>query len=78
MVSEKLALFVWLEVGNLAGRFSENGFHLLQGKKEIIFHAFQAVEVKDITKNLVITSLSRIYNLSLRMSDLKIIIDELK
>ncbi|XP_031785541.1 beta-mannosidase [Nasonia vitripennis] len=77
VTAEKLALFVWLEVGNINGRFSENGFHLLQGKKNITFHTSQPIAVKDITNNLIVTSLSRIYDNNLRISDVQIVIKEL-
>lgn len=74
--SEKFALFVWLEIGNVTGQFSENGFHVLQNKKNITFKAFQSITAKDIEKNIIVTSLSRIYDYNLRTSDVKIVTDK--
>ncbi|XP_011498870.1 PREDICTED: beta-mannosidase [Ceratosolen solmsi marchali] len=77
IVSQNMALFVWLEIGNVGGYFSENGFHVLQGKKSINFHAFKATTIAHINKNLIVTSLSRIYNSDLRALDAQIVIDQL-
>lgn len=74
--SKKIALFVWLELGNVTGQFSENGFHILRNKKNIFFKSSQPISVKDIEKNIIVTSLSRIYDYNLRNSDVKIVIDK--
>ncbi|XP_067207111.1 beta-mannosidase [Linepithema humile] len=60
--TDNIALFVWLEVGNIRGRFSENGFHMFQREKEIIFHAHEATTVELLRKNIKLTALSDIYN----------------
>ena len=62
LISDKIALFVWLETGSIRGRFSENGFHVLQGKKKIILHAMEATTPKEIRKNVHLKTLSDIYN----------------
>lgn len=61
LTSENIALFVWLEMGSLKGRFSENGFHMLQGKKKIILHAFEAMTPKEIMKHVYLKVLSDVY-----------------
>ena len=65
-----------MEAGNIDGQFSENGFHLLNGQKNITFYTSQVVSAKDITQNLVVTSLSRIYNSELRESDAQIVLNQ--
>ncbi|XP_058792427.1 beta-mannosidase [Phymastichus coffea] len=77
IVSTKIALFVWLEVGNIAGQFSENGFHILRGKKIITFEAQESTTLQNIIKNLMITSLSRIYDSNQRYADIQIVVDQL-
>lgn len=74
--AENFAFFVWLEIGNVTGQFSENGFHILEDKKNIVFKASQPTTVKDIEKNIVVTSLSRIYDYNLRTLDVKVVIDK--
>lgn len=61
--ADNIALFVWLEVGNVRGRFSENGFHMFESRKEIVFHAHEAITAEILRDNIKITTLSDIYNL---------------
>jgi len=49
-------------VGNVHGRFSENGFHMFKREKEVIFHAYEAVTVEFLRENIKLTTLSDIYN----------------
>lgn len=60
--TDNIALFVWLEVGNIRGRFSENGFHMFVKKKEIIFHAHETTTVELLQNNIKLTHISDIYN----------------
>ncbi|XP_018311835.1 beta-mannosidase [Mycetomoellerius zeteki] len=60
--TDKIALFVWLEIGNIQGRFSENGFHMFVKKKKIIFHAYEATTVELLQSNIKLTHISDIYN----------------
>lgn len=60
--TDNIALFVWLEVGNIRGRFSENGFHMFAQKKEIIFHAHEAITPELLRNDIKLTHLSNIYN----------------
>lgn len=60
--TDNIALFVWLEIGNIHGRFSENGFHMFAEKKEIIFHAHEATTVELLRNNMKLTHISDIYN----------------
>lgn len=61
-MTNNITLFVWLEAGNIRGRFSENGFHMFEDKKRITFHAFEAITPKVFNENLRITTLSDIYD----------------
>lgn len=61
LTTKNIALFVWLEMGPLKGKFSENGFHILQGEKTIILHALEAMTPKEILKNVYLKSLSDVY-----------------
>ena len=60
--TDNIALFVWLEVGNIRGRFSENGFHMFERKKEIIFHAHEGTTIELLRNNIRLVTLSGIYN----------------
>lgn len=60
--TDNITLFVWLEVGNVRGHFSENGFHMFEQRKEIIFHAHEATTAKIFKDNIKITTLSDIYH----------------
>ncbi|XP_015586922.1 beta-mannosidase isoform X2 [Cephus cinctus] len=59
--SEKIALFVWIDVKQICGRFSENGFHVLRGEKNITFHAKEAVTDDQLSNDITVVSLSQIY-----------------
>ncbi|GFU32736.1 beta-mannosidase [Nephila pilipes] len=52
-----VAPFVWLEVENTPGRFSDNGFILVQEKINILFYSRKNIRGEDIIKNLNIMSL---------------------
>lgn len=60
--TDNIALFVWLEVGNIRGRFSENGFHIFEREKEIIFHTYEATTPELLRNNIRLTTLSDIYS----------------
>lgn len=62
LTTDNIALFVWLEVGNIRGRFSENGFHMFEQKKEVIFHAHEMTTMELLRDSVKITVLSDIYN----------------
>lgn len=62
LTTDNIALFVWLEVGNVRGHFSENGFHMLKREKKIIFHAYEATTVEFLQDFIKITTLSNVYS----------------
>ncbi|XP_055949322.1 beta-mannosidase-like [Argiope bruennichi] len=51
-----IAPFVWLDVWNIPGKFSDNGF-LMVSETVVSFFSKDAIEIKDISNNLNITSL---------------------
>ncbi|XP_011642366.1 beta-mannosidase isoform X1 [Pogonomyrmex barbatus] len=61
LTTDNIALFVWLEVGNIRGRFSENGFHMFEEKKEIIFYAHEMITTELLQNNIKLTHISDIY-----------------
>lgn len=52
-----IAPFVYLDVGNIKGRFSDNGFLMTKKKKVIVFYAWEPTSVKELEKSLILTSL---------------------
>lgn len=57
LISTYPAPFVWLDVGNIAGRFSDNGFLLTEYKTVIYFFAKNPTTVTELEKTLHITTL---------------------
>ena len=47
-----MALFVWLEVRGVKGRFSENGFMMFEAEKEVVFLAKELTSREQIMENL--------------------------
>ncbi|GBM74427.1 Beta-mannosidase [Araneus ventricosus] len=52
-----IAPFVWLEVGNIPGRFSDNGFLLISETMNVSFFSKEPTKIADITNNLNVMSL---------------------
>ncbi|XP_068981840.1 beta-mannosidase [Bombus flavifrons] len=61
LITNNIALFVWLEAGNICGRFSENGFHMFEDNKNVTFHACEFITPEVLKKSLKVTTLSGIY-----------------
>ncbi|XP_075057126.1 beta-mannosidase isoform X2 [Mixophyes fleayi] len=59
--SSSPAAFVWLDVWDIAGRFSENGFLLTEEKTVIYFYAWEPITIDELKKSLRITTLRDIY-----------------
>ncbi|KAG7202549.1 hypothetical protein KM043_009746 [Ampulex compressa] len=64
VMTNHIALFVWLEITKLRGRFSENGFHMFHNQKRIIFHAYEAVTPRELHENIRLTTLCDVYDLN--------------
>nr|DBA28843.1 TPA: hypothetical protein GDO54_009135 [Pyxicephalus adspersus] len=61
LINSYPAAFVWLDVGNIAGRFSDNGFLLIEHKTAIYFYTWKPTTVAELEKALHITTLRDIY-----------------
>ncbi|XP_017879617.1 beta-mannosidase [Ceratina calcarata] len=61
LVTDNVALFVWMEAGNICGRFSENGFHMFETRKRIVFFACESITPEIFSQHLDIITLSDIY-----------------
>lgn len=61
LVSDAIAPFVWLEPGNIKGRFSDNGFLMFQSHKTIQFYAWQNTDVTRLRDSISVKSLMDIY-----------------
>uniref|UniRef100_A0A2D4G0P3 Beta-mannosidase Ig-fold domain-containing protein n=2 Tax=Micrurus corallinus TaxID=54390 RepID=A0A2D4G0P3_MICCO len=55
-----IAPFVWLDVGNIPGRFSDNGFLLTEKQRLIFFYPWETTNVKELEKSFSLTSLTDI------------------
>jgi beta-mannosidase len=56
--TEKPAAFVWLDVGEIKGRFSDNGFIFAQHERTVQFLALQELSADELEKALTIQSLN--------------------
>uniref|UniRef100_A0A7N8WK97 Beta-mannosidase n=1 Tax=Mastacembelus armatus TaxID=205130 RepID=A0A7N8WK97_9TELE len=56
-----VAPFVWLDVGNIPGRFSSNGFLMVSRNMTVSFNAWRPTSVAELSKYLTITSLRDVY-----------------
>lgn len=59
--SASVAPFVWLDVGNIPGRFSSNGFLMLTRNRTVSFTAWRNTSVTELSRSLTITSLRDVY-----------------
>ena len=59
--SAAVAPFVWLDVGNIPGRFSSNGFLMVSENKTVNFAAWRPTSVAELSRSLTITSLTDVY-----------------
>lgn len=59
--SASVAPFVWLDVGNVPGRFSSNGFLMVSRNRTVSFDAWRPTSVAELSDSLTITSLRDVY-----------------
>ncbi|XP_028994914.1 beta-mannosidase isoform X2 [Betta splendens] len=59
--SASLAPFVWLDVGNIPGRFSSNGFLMVSKNTTVTFKPWRPTSVAELSQALSITSLRDVY-----------------
>ncbi|XP_077671208.1 beta-mannosidase isoform X2 [Eretmochelys imbricata] len=53
--------FVWLDVGNIPGRFNDNGFLMTEKRKVVVFYPWEPIHIEELKKSLSLTSLMDIY-----------------
>ncbi|KAJ3613814.1 hypothetical protein NHX12_020060 [Muraenolepis orangiensis] len=59
--SRSVAPFVWLDVGDIAGRFGSNGFLMSSGSLEVPFVPWGPTSVEELSRALTVTSLRDVY-----------------
>ncbi|XP_068195746.1 beta-mannosidase isoform X2 [Antennarius striatus] len=59
--SAAVAAFVWLDVGDVPGRFSSNGFLMVSRNTTAVFDAWRPTSVTELSRSLTVTSLRDIY-----------------
>ncbi|XP_068537934.1 beta-mannosidase [Anas acuta] len=52
-----VAPFVTLDVGSIKGRFSDNGFLMIEKKKVVVFYPWEPTSADELEKSLTLTSL---------------------
>ncbi|XP_006872780.1 PREDICTED: beta-mannosidase [Chrysochloris asiatica] len=56
-----VALFVWLDVGRIPGRFSDNGFLMTEKTRAILFYPWKPTSKSELEQSFHVTSLADIY-----------------
>lgn len=56
-----VAPFVWLDVGSIPGRFSDNGFLMTEKKRTVLFYPWKLTSKSELEQSLHVTSLTDIY-----------------
>jgi beta-mannosidase len=59
--TNRVALFVWLEVNDVPGEFSDNGFLLVTRTRKVEFNAKKEVTSEQLKNNITIVSLADTY-----------------
>uniref|UniRef100_A0A3B4X821 Beta-mannosidase n=1 Tax=Seriola lalandi dorsalis TaxID=1841481 RepID=A0A3B4X821_SERLL len=59
--SASVAPFVWLDVGNIPGRFSSNGFLMVSSNVTVSFTAWRPTSAAELSRSLTVTSLTDVY-----------------
>ncbi|MEQ2167898.1 hypothetical protein GOODEAATRI_008792 [Goodea atripinnis] len=59
--SAAVAPFVWLDLGNIPGRFSSNGFLMVTRNVTISFDAWCPTSVAELSRSLTVTTLMDVY-----------------
>ncbi|KAF7271446.1 hypothetical protein GWI33_015668 [Rhynchophorus ferrugineus] len=55
--SDNIAIFVWLDVDQIQGRFSHNGFLLVESSKTVSFSSEQSITLQELQEALTVTHL---------------------
>nr|XP_012626414.1 beta-mannosidase [Microcebus murinus] len=56
-----VAPFVWLDVGSIPGRFSDNGFLMTEERRRVLFYPWKRTSKSELEQSFHVTSLRDIY-----------------
>lgn len=56
-----VAPFVWLDVGGIPGRFSDNGFLMTEKTRTVLFYPWKPTSKRKLEQSFHVTSLTSIY-----------------
>ncbi|XP_028713225.1 beta-mannosidase isoform X1 [Peromyscus leucopus] len=56
-----IAPFVWLDVGSIPGRFSDNGFLMIEKMRSVLFYPWKLTSKSELQEAFSVTSLADIY-----------------
>lgn len=56
-----IAPFVWLDVGSIPGRFSDNGFLMIEKMRSVLFYPWKLTSKSELQQAFSVTSLADIY-----------------
>lgn len=59
--SDAIAPFVWLDVGTVPGRFSSNGFLMVDSHVTVSFYPWRPTNITELSESLLITTLRDVY-----------------
>lgn len=61
LLSDSVAPFVWLDPGNVPGRFSSNGFLMVSRNRTVGFNAWRRTSAEELSDSLRVTTLRDVY-----------------
>ncbi|KAM5255680.1 beta-mannosidase [Ctenodactylus gundi] len=56
-----VAPFVWLDVGSIPGRFSDNGFLMTEKTRTVLFYPWESTSKRELESSFHVTSLTDVY-----------------
>lgn len=56
-----VAPFVWLDVGSIPGRFSDNGFLMVEKMRSVLFYPWKLTSKSELQQAFTVTSLTDTY-----------------
>ena len=59
--TDSIALFVWLDVAAVPGRFSSNGFLMISPNRTLTFYPWAPTSIEELARALTVTSLRDVY-----------------
>ncbi|XP_078057254.1 beta-mannosidase isoform X2 [Mustelus asterias] len=59
--TSSIAPYVWLDVGNIPGRFGDNGFLMVEKTKLTTFHPWRLTSISELEQSLCVQSLRDVY-----------------